>query len=154
MMRPRISPWRGSSSSINPILAAILPGSTPASLFALSLLGEDIAVLGVGLWLLRPKRLEDLQGNASTLLWLLGLGMRITALLLAVAIVANVAGNVTLARMLTQALVNSLFTAAVLGAALRGLEFVLVALLHSHPARRLRMVRRRGRFQARALQPL
>jgi len=111
----------------------------------LTLLAEGLVALSVMLWMLRPQRLHDLEENTGALLWLLSLGMRLAILILVGAIIANVVGNVTLAALLTQALVNSLFTAAVLGAALKVIEFILVAALHTNTARQLRMVRRRGR---------
>ena len=94
-------------------------------------------------WLLRPARLGRL-GDATLLLRLLGLGLRISLVILAAALVSNLVGNVTLAQMLTRALLNSLFTAAVLVAAGHVLEFIFIVALRTDLARELRMVRRRG----------
>jgi len=109
----------------------------------LGVLFQATAVLMLMLWLMRPARLKDLQG-ASPMLRGIGFGLRVCVPALAVAVVANVLGNVSLAELLTRGMRVSLYLGLLLYAAVRVLQTAYAVMLHTPVARSLHMVRRHG----------
>jgi small-conductance mechanosensitive channel len=107
-----------------------------------------VAVLAVAvfLWLLRPARLAKLGRLARHGAWLrvIGLGMRLGVLFVAVSLVANAIGNTTLAEMLVEGTLAASLLAFIFLAAARVLEGAWALLLRSPLARSLRMVRNHG----------
>jgi small-conductance mechanosensitive channel len=111
---------------------------------------ESVAALAVLGWLLRPGRRVALTGATG---WLraIVLGLWLGLLLMAVALLANGAGAVNLARLLVVATLGSFLVAAIFYAAAKVLDGLVAVALRVRPLRLLRMVqshapllRRRG----------
>jgi small-conductance mechanosensitive channel len=105
-----------------------------------------VLALAVFLWLLRPARLAKLGRLARHGAWLrvIGLGMRLGMLFVAVSLVANAIGNTTLAEVLVEGTLAASLLAFIFLAAARVLEGAWALLLRSPLARSLRMVRNHG----------
>ncbi len=104
------------------------------------MLAESIGIGLILAWVLRPARLDRLTQVGG---WLraIGFGMRFSVLLLAVAVIANVLGNVSLANVLAGGILNAALVGFVLYASFQILEGLYTVLLHTQRARALRMVR-------------
>jgi len=102
---------------------------------------EALAVLALLLWLIRPARLSQLH-QPSRALRAIGLGIRGAIPILATAVVANLLGNVSLAYMLTDAVVVALYLAFLLYAAENVLEAAYAVFPRTRAGRSLRIVRR------------
>ncbi|MFP8872984.1 MAG: mechanosensitive ion channel domain-containing protein, partial [Myxococcota bacterium] len=107
----------------------------------LVLLVETLVVLAGIVWLIRPSRLTEVD-RAGVGMRMLGVAARVAAVFLVLSIGANVIGNVTLAALLCQGVLRSIFLGIVLYGALQVLEGVYFVLLRTPAAGRLRMVQR------------
>ena len=115
---------------------------TPAPVVARSLLLVESAIAaGFLAWLLRPARLDQLSRTPTRWLRSLGIGMRLALALLVVALISNLAGNVTLASHLTEATLLSGYYGVVILGSSRVLVGLWFTLLRTAPARSLKMVR-------------
>ena len=106
----------------------------------LLLLADSSAASAGILWMLRPTRLKDLPQDSK---WLhaLGYAVRAALLLLVVSVFANLLGNVSLAEVITGAVLNGAYLGVLLYAAARVSDGVIAVLLRTPLARRLRSVR-------------
>jgi potassium efflux system protein len=107
----------------------------------LTLLFECLAVILVMLWLLKPARLARMESIKQ---WhgAVAIAGRLTLLVLGVAVLANVLGNVSLADVLTSGTLLAGYLILVFSAAGRALSGIYTVLLRTRPARLLRIVRR------------
>jgi len=105
------------------------------------LIFEALAVLALLLWLIRPARLSQLD-QPSRALRAIGIGIRVAIPILAAAVVANLLGNVSLAYMLTDAVLVALYLAFLLYAAETVLEAAYAVIPRTRAGRSLIMVRR------------
>jgi len=102
---------------------------------------EALVVLGLLLWLIRPARLSQID-QPSRALRAIGLGIRAAIPILAAAVIANLLGNVSLAYMLTDAVLVALYLTFLLYAAETVLEAAYAMILHTRAGRSLLIVRR------------
>ncbi len=116
---------------------------TDPAVSRLVLLLEGFAVLALLILLLRPARMERIQ-QPTRVLRTIGFAIRLSIPLLAIALLANVLGNVSLAEMLTRALLASIYLAFLLFATQHVLEATYGIALGTRSARTLRMVRSHG----------
>ena len=105
------------------------------------LLIEALGVLMLLLWLIRPARLMQLD-HPNRALRAIGIGMRVSIPILAASAIANLLGNLSLAYMLTDAVLVSVYLAFLLHAGRSVLEAAYVVILRTRAAQSLRMVRR------------
>ncbi|MEE9606278.1 MAG: mechanosensitive ion channel domain-containing protein [Myxococcota bacterium] len=106
----------------------------------LLLLAESIGIGLILAWVLRPARLDQLTQVGG---WVraIGFSLRLSVVLLAAAVIANVLGNVSLANVLAGGILNAALVGFVLYASFQILEGLYTVLLHTQRARALRMVR-------------
>jgi small-conductance mechanosensitive channel len=100
-------------------------------------------LFGSGVWLLRAARLKKIE-EARKLPKLLFYALRVALGLLAVSVGANILGYVTLARLLGEGTVNSIFLAIFLYSGVRIAALLTSLLLHTTRANRLASVRAHG----------
>jgi len=105
------------------------------------LMFEALAVLALLFWLIRPARLSQLD-QPSRALRAIGIAIRAAIPILAAAVVANLLGNVSLAYLLTDAVLIALYLGFLLYAAETVLEAAYGVSPRTRAARSLRMVRR------------
>jgi potassium-dependent mechanosensitive channel len=108
-----------------------------------TLLLLSVAAAGTVAWIFRPGgRAEQLDGGAW---WRLArLGARISLLILGIAVLANIGGLVSLAGLLTNAVISSAFTAIVLFAGVAVVRATVVALMQTGLLQHLNLVRWHG----------
>jgi len=103
-------------------------------------LAEVAAGMAVLVWMLRPARFNQLSNSAFTLKWLRRL-LYLTQALLAVSLLANLFGFVTLAKVLGEGVLHSAYLGALLYAAARIIIIVIALLLRTRRARALAFAR-------------
>jgi small-conductance mechanosensitive channel len=109
------------------------------TLFAL----ETAVAAALLLRLLQPRRLAELPTGVR-LPPLAGIGMRVAALVLLAALLANLLGFVDLSRVLGESLLRMAYQALLLYAVARVLQLLSLGLLRTPQARRLHLVQRHG----------
>jgi small-conductance mechanosensitive channel len=109
----------------------------------LILLVEAAGALALVVWMIRPAWLAQVKQLVAGSAWLAAIAFAVRASLatLAVAIVANVAGNVSLAALLSDGVLVSAWLAFILYGVGRVLDGLWAVLLRTRFARTLRMVR-------------
>ena len=120
---------------------ALLPAFSALS--RSSLLIENMLVAAILTWNLRPSRLSRLPVSDR---WrrVIALGCRSALGAVVVACIANVLGNVSLAQLLTDSTLRSIYLALVAWAGTHVLTLLLAAALHSRVGQSSRVVRRHG----------
>jgi small-conductance mechanosensitive channel len=105
-----------------------------------ALLAEIAGGIALIRWMRRPEQIAHL-GNAGLMLRAVGQALRLAVPLLLVALVANVAGNLSLAELIVQGILFSLYLTYFAHAALGVLKAAFGALLHTRTAQHSRIVR-------------
>ncbi len=116
-----------------------LLGSLPLAERGL-LLVESLAAVLFLIWLLSRPWSQDL-GPVGLWLRAIGMGLRAGLVLFGIALVANLVGNVNLARLLTKATIQTYLGAVILYAAAQVLDGLVAVALRTRTANALRMVR-------------
>jgi small-conductance mechanosensitive channel len=106
-------------------------------------LAEVAVAMAVVVWMLRPARFNQLSNSAFTVKWLRRL-LYLTLGLLAISLLGNLFGFVTLAKVLGEGVLHSAYLGALLYAAARVVIIVLALLLRTRHARTLAFVRLHG----------
>jgi small-conductance mechanosensitive channel len=103
---------------------------------------ENVGMIATLLWLMRPARLQEMPAGTHVPR-LLGVGMRATLLLLALAIFSSALGFRSFGQLIGGATLTSVYAAILLYAAARAAEAATEASFHTAPALNLSFVRRR-----------